>query len=165
MLKKRQEIFQDENIISKISLHWIVFFPVFLGIGGLIGLHLIADYLNVKDVFKHNKIYFDAILFFIMVGIPAIISIIRHISTELIITNKRIILNKGIINIDKASMPMNKIENIDLKQNIIERIIKAGWVRVSGSGGSTLEVGPISKPNKYTQLIFKTTQKYKNDQK
>ena len=77
--------------------------------------------------------------------------IISHISTELALTNKRVIAKFGFIRRSVVDVRLNKIESVSFEQGIIGRILNFGSIVVSGAGNSTPIPG-ISKPN-----IFKNT--------
>jgi len=61
--------------------------------------------------------------------------IFRYVNTEYGITNKRLIIKKGVLRITVAEIPFDRIESIYCVQGILARVFKYGNIFVSGIGG------------------------------
>jgi uncharacterized membrane protein YdbT with pleckstrin-like domain len=71
-----------------------------------------------------------------MIGIIFFIfAIIRVMTTELALTNKRVIAKTGFIRRDTVELRLEKVEGLNINQGIIGRIFNYGTVIVSGTGG------------------------------
>ena len=55
-------------------------------------------------------------------------------TTEIAITNRRIILKRGFIRRDTAEMHMDKVESVDVNQSLLGRLLDYGDVTVRGTG-------------------------------
>ncbi len=75
---------------------------------------------------------------------------IIYFTTELVITNKRVIAKKGLISRSTIEINLNKIESIQIKQGILGRIFNFGSIVVAGAGNPQAPICSISKP-----LIFR----------
>jgi hypothetical protein len=75
--------------------------------------------------------------------------------TQLTVTNKRTVLRKGIIAKRTTEVQHDDIRNIQVDQNIYERMVGVGDIAVSSSGQDDLEiqVHGIPKPNEVAELI------------
>lgn len=75
--------------------------------------------------------------------------------TQLTITNKRTVLRKGIIAKRTTEVQHDDVRNIQVDQNIYERLAGVGDLAVSSSGQDDLEiyVHGIPKPNEVAELI------------
>jgi uncharacterized membrane protein YdbT with pleckstrin-like domain len=71
---------------------------------------------------------------------------IRYFSTELAITNKRVIAKFGFISRTTIEINMQKIESIQVNQGILGRIFNFGSIVVSGAGNPQAPVPGISSP-------------------
>jgi len=71
---------------------------------------------------------------------------IEIFSTEIITTNKRIILKKGLIRRNINELPLLKIEKVNVKQGIIERIFDVGSIMIEGTGGGSILIEDIDSP-------------------
>jgi len=67
-------------------------------------------------------------------------------TTELAITNKRIISKSGIIQRTIMELRLDKIESIKVDQGIMGRILNFGLITISGTGGDKTPIERIANP-------------------
>ncbi|WP_342243230.1 PH domain-containing protein [Pseudomonas sp. OTU5201] len=79
-----------------------------------------------------------------------IVAAIRYFTTELAITNKRVIAKTGLISRTSIEINLSKIESVQVKQSIFGRIFNYGSILVSGGGYPQAPIPGISNP-----LIFR----------
>ena len=72
--------------------------------------------------------------------------IFQYLTTEYGVTNKRLIIKKGICRITITEIPFDRIETITCVQGILGRIFKYGTVFISGIGGTLPVFFMVSKP-------------------
>lgn len=68
--------------------------------------------------------------------IAGIDQIITFITSEFIITNKRVIAKIGLIRRKSIEVLLNKVEGIQVNQGILARILGYGTITVGGTGGT-----------------------------
>jgi len=68
--------------------------------------------------------------------IAGISQIIMFITSEFIITNKRVIVKIGLIRRKSIEVLLNKVEGIQVNQGILARILGYGTITVGGTGGT-----------------------------
>ena len=90
----------------------------------------------------HWKIYFTAKALFTLWISP----IIRQLTSEFVITNKRIIMKTGLISRKTFEMNLQKIESVNVDQSFWGRLLGFGTVSIVGTGGSRESFSDISKP-------------------
>ncbi|AYP28435.1 membrane-flanked domain [Serratia phage vB_SmaA_3M] len=61
-------------------------------------------------------------------------SVIRILTTEIAITNKRIIVKSGLISRDVVELSVAKVESLNVKQSVWARILRFGTIIVYGAG-------------------------------
>jgi uncharacterized membrane protein YdbT with pleckstrin-like domain len=71
---------------------------------------------------------------------------LRYISTELAITNKKIIAKFGFVSRDTIELLLPKVESIQVKQSFLGRMFNYGSVLVAGAGIPQAPVPGISSP-------------------
>lgn len=80
-------------------------------------------------------------------GLIIIIScIIKIHSTELALTNKRIIAKFGFISRQTVELRLEKIESIGVSQGVLGRILNFGSIVVRGTGGTGTPIPNINDP-------------------
>jgi uncharacterized membrane protein YdbT with pleckstrin-like domain len=67
-------------------------------------------------------------------------------STEMAVTNKRIIAKNGFIRRNTIELRIEKVESLKVDQSILGRIFNFGTVSITGSGGTTAPIPYISNP-------------------
>ncbi|MBX3608862.1 MAG: PH domain-containing protein [Hydrogenophaga sp.] len=71
---------------------------------------------------------------------------IRYKTTELAITNKRVIAKFGFISRRTVEININKVESIQVDQGVLGRIFDYGTLMVSGAGDPQAPIPGISNP-------------------
>ncbi|HXQ78627.1 MAG: PH domain-containing protein [Thermoplasmata archaeon] len=85
----------------------------------------------------------------------------RWIRTVYAVTNRRVIVQKGIFSKDFDEIPVTQVRGVDVHQSFGQRILGYGTVRVSSEGGSSLgneDWKGIPKPFRFQKLIENATQ-------
>jgi uncharacterized membrane protein YdbT with pleckstrin-like domain len=81
---------------------------------------------------------------------------IRYYTTELAITNKRVIAKFGLISRSTVEINLQKIESIQVNQGILGRILNYGSIVVSGAGNPQAPVPGISSPLQFRRAFIDT---------
>ncbi|OOF09324.1 PH domain-containing protein [Salinivibrio sp. PR919] len=81
---------------------------------------------------------------------------IRYFTTELAITNKRIIAKFGLISRSTIEINLQKIESIRVNQGILGRIFNFGSIVVSGAGNPQAPIPGISSPLLFRRAFIDT---------
>jgi uncharacterized membrane protein YdbT with pleckstrin-like domain len=71
---------------------------------------------------------------------------VRRRTTELAVTNRRVIFKSGLFRRHTVEMNMSKIESVDVDQSIIGRILGFGTVTIRGTGGGVEPLRNIADP-------------------
>ena len=85
----------------------------------------------------HSLIAWLALFFlgWLIVGIFIFISMyIEKWTTERALTNKRLVIKRGLISRQTEEMSFNRIEEVNLNQSILQRLLGSGDIRVTGTG-------------------------------
>jgi uncharacterized membrane protein YdbT with pleckstrin-like domain len=75
------------------------------------------------------------------------------------ITNKRLILKKGLFTTSLIDMPIEKVESIIVVQSLFGHIFNYGNVFVSGIGGMLPRYRSVRKPYKVRRILYKMIDK------
>ncbi|MHC8346614.1 PH domain-containing protein [Pseudomonas sp. RT6P73] len=99
------------------------------------------------------------IIFTALFGIGLIllaIAAIRYFTTELAVTNKRVIAKFGFIKRATIEINIHKIESIQVHQGILGRIFNFGTIIVSGAGNPQAPLPGISRPLVFRRAFLHT---------
>jgi len=101
------------------------------------------------------------LILFIVGLLWLLIRYFRWITTVYAVTNRRVIVQKGILGKDFDEIPVTQVRGVDVHQSFGQRILGYGTVRVSSEGGSRLgneDWKGIPKPFRFQKLIENATQ-------
>jgi uncharacterized membrane protein YdbT with pleckstrin-like domain len=79
---------------------------------------------------------------------------IRVKSTELAITNKRVIAKFGFISRNTIEIAIRKVESIQVQQSLLGRMLDFGTLIVSGTGTSHAPIPSISDPMAFRRAFL-----------
>lgn len=89
-----------------------------------------------------------------MIGIVFfVIAVVRVMTTELALTNKRVIAKTGFIRRDTVELRLEKVEGLIINQGIVGRIFNYGTVIVSGTGGIRTPIPFITNPIEFRRVV------------
>ena len=97
----------------------------------------------------HSLIAWLALIFlgWLIVGIFIFISMyIEKWTTERALTNKRLVIKRGLISRQTEEMSFNRIEEVNLNQSILQRLLGSGNIRVTGTGSGEVVMKNIDDP-------------------
>jgi uncharacterized membrane protein YdbT with pleckstrin-like domain len=75
-----------------------------------------------------------------------ILPIIQLYTDEYVITNRRVIIKKGLIARYTLEMNLQKIETVNVDQSILGRILNYGCITIVGTGGTREHFHDIKDP-------------------
>jgi len=96
----------------------------------------------IYNMYHHWMVFFTKRSLFSF----GLLGLLDYLTDEMAMTNKRIIVKKGLISRDTLELNISKIESVAVKQGIIGRILGYGTVIISGTGGVRNTLPCISKP-------------------
>ena len=132
-----------ESVTHVTRTHWLVYLPaIFLLLLGIAVLasssYVSADLAAVPQIAGAMLILLAAISW-----LPAFI---RRWTTELAVTNRRIVFKSGLFRRHTMEMNMSKVESVDVDQSVMGRILDYGTVTIRGTGGGIEPMRNIASP-------------------
>ena len=134
---------EGERIVYRASIsHW-KFFLSYL-VGGISLLAAPGAYISTEN---HAGASLAMVAIPLLVGIAVILSaVIRRQTTELVLTDRRIITKRGFVSRDTVEMNLSKVESLHVNQSLMGRILNYGDVTVVGTGASLEPLRGIARP-------------------
>lgn len=132
-----------EQVVYCASIsHW-KFFPSYL-VGSLLLLTALGIYMAARN---HTSASLVMVAIALATGLAVILSAaIRRQTTELVLTDRRIIMKRGLVSRDTVEMNLNKVESLHVNQSLMGRMLDYGDVTVVGTGASLEPLRGIAKP-------------------
>lgn len=133
---------QDEKVVSKAKLHWIVYFGPGLVALLAIGLLFISDFSWLLRICLMLGVWLCALIW--AVAIDG--------GKQYVVTTRRIIFKHGIIKRSSLELLLRKCEGIKVEQSIMGRILGYGTVLVT-TGEATNRYDYIRHPVTFSTCI------------
>ena len=93
------------------------------------------------------QLFFGVLLTVIIVGLFILIpALVKYMSTELAVTNKRVIAKFGLVRRQTIELNVAKIESVQVQQGVLGRIFDFGSIIVAGGGNPFEAVLGIANP-------------------
>jgi hypothetical protein len=179
MLYVQQSLGPDEEVIHVGNFHWMytvsAVFSIFWGIVGCIVMIVAAVY--VTDTYfgpmasesflgkireLHPGVRIGAFLVFIMGLARFAQMMVIKATTEIAITNNRLIYKRGLVARQVGEMSMDRIEGVNILQSILGRILGYGRVMIRGMGVGEVILPPLDNPVAFRKGIAKAQHKSGN---
>ena len=165
---KKKNLQEGEELLYVPQLHWfytvkgmVLSLPYFLV---LMICWRLASSLSSLDIAE--SIVRIAIRNAFLVGILIILlafawRIFQYLSTEYGITNKRLIMKKGVLRLQTTEIPTDRIESIYCVQGLFGRLFRYGHVYISGIGGKMPLFYMVHRPYALRRKIVEIIEKNK----
>lgn len=99
-------------------------------------------------------------LFTLLGTVYLIVAVMKKVSTEQVITNKKIIHKKGFITVDENEISLYNVEGVKVFQTVLDRMLNRGDVLVNGIGMEQIEIRKIHDPNRFRHHAYTAVEKY-----
>lgn len=105
--------------------------------------------------FSIKGVFLSAVIVVLLVFIWRVF---RYLNTEYCVTDKRLIVKKGVVRIATSEITLGRVGNIRCLQGPLGRIFNYGTVRVSGVGGGTLAFRMVRDPYGFRRAIIEAVE-------
>lgn len=137
---------KNETVTRKADLHWFIYFN---------GLAVILFSFSLVSV--PNAEAWVGFLF--LLGLIFLINaFIVSKTTELAVTNKRVIAKYGFISRKTIEINLDKVEGLNVNQGIFGRIFNFGDIIIGGTGGKKSPIQYIKAPLEFRKVVNEQTE-------
>lgn len=147
-----EEIIQPgERLLYSTTIHWIVY------LRGLVALAAALVMLYLARASDQGTLKVVFLGLFIVLGLYGSVSLLagwfRRWTTEIDVTDRRVVIKRGFIERKTTEMHMDKIESVDVSQSIMGRLMDYGEVTIRGVGVGLEPLPSIGAPLKLRSHI------------
>ncbi len=151
-----QNLTTNEKILHQATISNIYVFigPIMAGIGGLLGGAMVA--IGADELGPGLMVAFLVLC----LGIPSLVAgLIMKFTTEVALTNQRVILKWGLIQRNTIEIILEKVEGLSADQDILGRLFNYGSITVRGTGSGNTPCPGIEKPLDFRRAVNEEIQK------
>jgi uncharacterized membrane protein YdbT with pleckstrin-like domain len=131
-----------ETVRYATDIHWVIYIPGFL----LLVLGGVAYWTALQPVSAYRVWVWLAGLLFACAAVALFIAWFRRWTTEIAVTDRRIIYKRGFIRRHTIEMQLDKVESIDVDQSILGRLMNYGDILIRGVGVGIEPLKNIDSP-------------------
>ena len=147
MARYIDEILQpDEKLVYSTTIHWMVYLP-----GVILWIAAIAIY--VYGAQYSPVLPLVALAVALIAAISTFHAWFRRWTTEIDVTDRRVVYKRGFIRRHTVEMNMDKVESVDVDQSILGRIFDFGDIVVRGTGHGIEPLHNIQSPLQFRNYV------------
>lgn len=141
----------DENVRFIGAIHWIRFLPgVLLGVTALVVLLSAAGQSEAAAV----GLVIASGVVAVAAGLSLFANWLEQRTTEIVITDKRVIHKTGLIGRKTQEINVSKVESVLVAQGLFGRLFDYGTVTIKGTGGGWEPLRMIRQPLRLRSAII-----------
>jgi uncharacterized membrane protein YdbT with pleckstrin-like domain len=140
-----------ENIRYMTDIHWKVYFPGFLLLIAAAAVYLFG----LQSVARGASVAWHVIagVLFLAAAVMLFLGWFKRLTTEVAVTDKRIIYKRGFISRYTIEMHLDKVESVDVDQSVLGRILGYGDIIIRGVGASLEPLHDIESPIEFRSHV------------
>jgi len=137
----------NERPLHHTNIHWMAL------MGSIFGAALALIFIVPIAMFASWKAYYWAWLLLIIPVFILLAAAVGVKTSELVITDRRVLIKVGFIRRHTFEMFISKIESVAVYQGMMGRIFNYGTVEIRGTGGSAESFSTIADPLQFRDAI------------
>ena len=141
----RRVLQPGETVVYDTRLHWVIYIRAILLF--VVCVILVAAAVSTSDNQNLSLALEIAAAIFALLALSAALrAFVRRATTELAVTDHRVIYKTGLLARHTIEMNRDKVESVDVDQTLLGRIFGYGTIIVRGTGGSLEPIRTIGDP-------------------
>ena len=141
----RRVLQPGEAVVYDTKLHWVIYIRAILLL--VVCVILVAASVATSDNQNLSlALEIAAAIFALLALSSALRAFVRRTTTELAVTDHRVIYKTGLLARHTIEMNRDKVESVDVDQTLLGRIFGYGTIIVRGTGGSLEPIRTIGDP-------------------
>jgi uncharacterized membrane protein YdbT with pleckstrin-like domain len=118
-----------ETLVYSGRIHWVIYLPAMI-----LALVALAALTQVKSGPTGMSWLIFSIACWLGAGVTFVSGWFRRWTTEIDVTDRRIVYKRGLIKRHTVEMNMDKVESVDVDQSIFGRLLNYGDITIRGTG-------------------------------
>lgn len=139
----------NESIFYKTSVHWILFVR-YAVLALLVFIFVAIPFAIAVQALLSSQLGWFALPLPILILIPPAV---QFATSELVVTNRRVLIKTGAINRQTLEMFISKVESVGVHQSFLGRFLDYGTVIIRGTGGSDEPFQLIAHPIHFRNAV------------
>jgi uncharacterized membrane protein YdbT with pleckstrin-like domain len=142
-----KNLIPGEQLIYRTGIHWSVLcWPFLVAAAAIAGGIFCYTQTFLGKVEVGTLLVFGALVF-------ALYAVISRNSTEIGVTNRRVIIKTGMASRRSLELMLPKVESIGIEETVMGRMLGYGTVVIHGTGGTPEPFRKIAHPSEFRQRV------------
>jgi membrane protein YdbS with pleckstrin-like domain len=163
-----QNLSSGEAVLYRTRLHWTVMVTPCIGavLLGAAGIGLLAGAVSESTGNSGNSGVFvgAGVLSLVIAAICILTGYVKRAATEMAVTNKRVLVKRGVLTRRSIEIMLAKIESIAVDQTLTGRMFDFGTIMVRGTGGTPEPFAKIAHPLEFRRRVQEEIDKLQDKQ-
>lgn len=134
----------DEKVLAVGRLHWCIYRHALLALLAALVFLVASFWAPLPDASTAVRIV--AALVAVMGLLMLLAASIRRRTTEIVVTDRRVIFKRGVFSRHTVEMNLSKIDSVDVDQTLTARLLGYGTLVIHGTGGAIEPLQRIEHP-------------------
>ena len=141
----------EEKVLFRSRLHWMIYLPGLVILLPAIAAGIGGTYIPETDL--RYACWAVGAIFLLFAVLKLLIEWIRRVTTEIAVTDRRVIYKRGLIRRYTIEVNNDKVESVDVDQTVLGRIFNFGTVVIRGTGSAVEPIRNIDDPLHFRSFI------------
>jgi uncharacterized membrane protein YdbT with pleckstrin-like domain len=148
---------EKEELKVEVTIHWsaLILPKMLAGLGGIFFLGSIIGSVTGASSMPVST----GLTWAIFLCIPFVYKWIEYKAKKYIVTNQRIYIEEGVISKTKSDLPLNKINDVSMKQSLSQRMFGAGDLLLLTGNDKPTIMKNIDRPEEFKNTISEMIEK------
>ncbi len=118
-----------------------------------------GSYVN-SNLFRNERVVFETnyhwvhYVSWVSLFTLGIYPLIQHYTDEFVVTDRRVIVKKGLVAIFTLEMNLDRVETVNVHQSVLGRILGYGNITIIGTGGTRKTFKYINNPLEFRRSFM-----------
>lgn len=153
-----------ERVIYTTRLHWIVmlghiFIAIVFAVGGSFLLYYANDKKAKLQPADLHVLMGAGIVLIVTALLVLLAGSVRRNATEMAVTNRRVVIKKGLASRTTIEMLLNKVETIEVSEPTMGRMLGYGSITMVGTGGTSEPFHKMNHPLEFRSHVQQQIEK------
>jgi hypothetical protein len=149
----------DEKILADARFHPFYTVCAFFFFFSLFGIGIMAGY--VIRHFMGITTLMPGLLGLGVGGLILLQMLIRQMTTEIILTERRLLYKKGLLSINVAEVDVEQLASDDVRQTLFGRLLDYGAIHIRCIEASDIYLPPVMKPYEFRNALEAVKKEYR----
>jgi len=157
-----ENLLPSESVVYQASLSlWAHFWRILLGIILMVAPIAAIPWVQSQHFGGSQNVVFGILLIPVLFGFITLAGLwVKFTSTELAVTNRRVIAKFGVVSRETFELNIDRVEGIQVSQDVTGRIFNYGTLRIGGTGNAD-PIPNISHPLAFKKAVMESQDLYR----